>query len=273
MNSSETWHRLTDDGKLKFAPVFSSAEQVVYAVHENPNMVALKAISLKDGSQQLLHPSLTASQFDPAFSRDGRYHCFIKSGPNPQLVLVLQDRETGQESVVIPEGGQRATARNPSISAGRKRVAFTFSATGGQQIASVDMQGRDLKRLTASPGLNATPDFSPDGETIAFSSSRDGPFEIYLMSAEGENVRRLTNSPGLDLRPRWSPQGGQIAFTSNRDGNYEVYVMNSDGSGLRRVTNHPERDDYPTWHPDGKHLLIVSERRGKSDLYLIEMPE
>jgi TolB protein len=264
--------RLTTDGKLKSAPVFAGSQEIVFSVHESPNLVALKRLKLKHGTQERLHPSLTAHQFDPAFSPDGRYHCFALSAASPQLVLVIQDTKEKTEATFRPRDA-RAVVRGPSVSPDGRRVVFSLSDVGGYQIASVNVQGKDLKTLTTSAGLNTSPAFSPDGKRIAFSSSRDGDLEIYVMEAGGSNVRRLTRSPGLDTRPAWSPDGKRIAFTSNRDGNYEVYVMNADGSGPRNVTNRPGKDDYAAWHPDGNRLAIVSDRGGKSDLYLIDVCE
>lgn len=263
--------RLTDDGKRKLAPVFITPREIAVAVHESPNLVAIQRLRLDDGSQDRLHPFLTAHQFDPAFSRDGRYHAFALSSTSPQLVLVIQDVREKQEYVFRPREA-RATARSPTFSPDGSRLAFSLSDVNGHQIASVNLQGEDLKLLTRSVELNTAPAFSPDGRQIAFSSSRDGDFEIYLMDADGGNVRRVTQSPGLDTRPAWSPDGQQIAFTSNRDGHYQIYVMDADGSRLRRLRDDPGRDDYATWHPDGKHLLVVSDRGGKSDLYLLEPP-
>jgi TolB protein len=260
------------DGKLKSAPVFAGSQEIVFSVHEAPNLVALKRLKLKEGTQEVVHPAVKAHQFDPAFSADGRYHCFAMSSTSPQLVLVIQDSKDKTEAVFRPRDA-RAVVRNPSISPDGQRVAFSLSDAGGHRIASVNLRGQDLKTLAASVGMNAAPAYSPDGKRIAFSSSRDGDFEIYVMDADGGNVRRLTNSPGMDTRPVWSPDGKRIAFTSNRDGNYEIYVMNADGSAPRRATTHQGKDDYPVWHPDGKKLLIVSERGGKSDLYLIGVPE
>ena len=90
--------RLTTDGTLRFSPVFNGLHEVVFAVHDQPNLVAIKLLKLKDGSQERLHPSLTAHQFDPAFSADGRYHCFCLSANSPQMVLVIQDKD--RKSVV-----------------------------------------------------------------------------------------------------------------------------------------------------------------------------
>jgi Tol biopolymer transport system component len=262
--------RLTHDGKLKLAPVFiASGTEIVFAVHESPNLVALKRLKLSDGSEERLHPEVAAHQFDAAFSPDGRFHAYAMSATSPQLVLVIQDTAEKKQSIFRPQDA-RATARYPTIAPDGSRVVFSLSDVGGQQIASVNVQGQDLKRLTQSTGMNSWPAFSPDGRQIAFGSSRDGELDLFIMDADGNDVRRLSSGPGRDMHPAWSPDGKRIAFTSTRDGDYEIYVMNADGSGQRNLTNHPGRDDFPAWHPDGRRILFVSDRDGRSDLYLVD---
>lgn len=268
--------RLTRDGKLKFAPVFSGPDEVVYVVHEAPNQVVLQRVRLPHGAPERVHPGMAEHQLDPAYSADGRYHAFVRSASSPQLLLILQDLKEKREARVVPQDA-RAVARCPTIAPRGDRVAFHLSDSGGQQIASTDLRPestrRDLRRLTAASGIYGWPRYSPDGRQIAFASSMHGDFEIYVMDADGANLRRLTRSPGLDIRPAWSPDGTCIAFTSNRDGRYEIYVMDRDGGGTRRVTDHPERDDYALWYPDGRSLLTVSERAGRFDLYRHPLPE
>ncbi len=269
---SDAPRRLTRDGKLKLTPVFAAGgRDIVFAEHESPNLVALRRLSLADGSEERLHPTLRAHQFDPAFSADGRYHCYAMSATSPQLVLVLQDLTEKKQSTFQPQDS-RATARYPSIAPDGTRVVFSLSDVGGQQIAAVNMQGQELTRLTQSAGMNDWPAFSPDGRQICFGSSRDGDLELYVMNADGSAVRRLTRSPGRDVRPAWCPDGKRIAFSSTRDGNHEIYVMSADGSGQRNITNHPARDDFPAWHPDGRGLVFVSDRDGGSDLYWVDVP-
>jgi TolB protein len=264
--------RLTTDGTLKLAPVFiDKGDEIVFATHEAPNLVAVVRLKLSDGSRRRMHPTVVNHQFDPAFSRDGRLHAYARSSTSPQTVLVIQDTQEKKESVFRPRES-RATVRNPSFAPDGSRVVFSLSDIGGHQINSVSPQAQDLKRLTDAAGMNAWPAYSPDSRTIAFGSSRSGDFEIYVMNADGSGIQRLTRSPGLDVRPAWSPDGTRIAFTSNRDGNYEIYVMNSDGSNPRNATAHPARDDHPAWHPDGR-LLFVSDRDGGSDLYLDVLPQ
>ncbi len=262
--------RITRDGQRKLAPVILSADEVVCAVHESPNLVALMRYNLQDGTRERLHSAATAHQFDPAFSRDGGFHAYTLSASSPQLVLVIQDRRDQTEVMFKPREA-RAVARSPSFTADSSRIVFSLSDVSGHQIASVNLRGVDLQLLTQSTGMNVTPACSPDGRRIAFSSSRDGDFDIYTMATDGGDLRRLTASAGLDTQPVWSPDGRQIAFTSNRDGNHEIYVMDADGSRLRRLTDNPEKDSDATWRPDGAEVLLVSERDGASDLYLLSV--
>ena len=264
--------RITVDGTLKIAPVFiGKGEELAFATHEQPTMVSIERLRLSDGTRRREHPTVTSHQFDPAYSRDGRFHAYAMSATAPQMVLVIQDLRDKKEAVYRPRES-RATARNPSIAPDGSRVIFSQSDLGGHQIVAVSPNGENVKPLTASPGMNAWPSYSPDGREIVFGSSRNGDLEIYLMDANGDNVRRLTRSPGLDARPSWSPDGTKIAFTSNRDGNYEIYVMNRDGSDARNVTSSTSRDDFASWHPDGHRIVFVSDRDGGSDLYTIDVP-
>lgn len=263
--------RLTRDGALKISPVFADrGNSVVYSVHEEPNKVSLMRLRLADGQLERVDAALTAHQLDPDLSPDGRYLCFVLSYTSPQSILVVRDLKAGTEARFIPTEA-RGTVRNPKIATDQQRIVFTLSDPPGQQIASVDMLGTNLKRLTESNVANAWPAISPDGQQIAFCSSRTGSYQIQIMNADGSQVRALTDHRLRNMRPSWSPDGRQIAFVSARDGNLEIYTIHVDGTHLRRVTNHPDRDDFPIWHPDGRRLLVVSERDGDCDLYLFDV--
>jgi TolB protein len=263
--------RITNDGAFKFAPVFvKNGTEIIYSVHDEPTRVSLMRLSLPDKRLERVDASNPAHQFDADVSSDGRYLCFSLTYTSPQSILVIRDLKEGKEFRFIPRDA-RASVRAPKISPDQQRVVFTLSDDGGQQIAAVDMQAANLRRLTESRGLNVTPAISPDSRQIAFCSSRDGSLHLYVMNGDGSAIRQLTDHRLRDMRPAWAPDGKQLAFTSARDDNLEVYVIGSDGANLRRITDHPERDDFPVWHPNGQQLLVVSERDGDSDLYLIDV--
>ncbi|HVX59490.1 MAG TPA: hypothetical protein VHC19_02780 [Pirellulales bacterium] len=263
--------RLTTDGRLKRDPVFiSRGAELVFTVLEKADQTSLIKLRLADGVQERLNPKATTSEFEAAFSADGRYCAFVQNRGNLSLQLVIRDTLEDKEAIFDPGGGF-AGMRHPTFAPDASRVVVSNPGKGGKQLLVVGLDGRRGQELTEGESLNFWPAFSPDGKQIAFGSSRDGDFDLYLMSADGSDVKRLVQSPGRDMRPAWSPDGRRIAFTSARDGNPEIYLMNVDGSGLRRLTDSPEQDDFPAWHPDGRRLAFVSERAGKFDLYLLDV--
>jgi TolB protein len=262
--------RLTTDGRQKFDPVFvRGGEEIVFTMLDSPTRTSLMRLKLADGSVERLHKDANTAEFEPAFSPDGRYYCFVQNRGNLNLKLVIRDTTQNKDALFDPGGGF-AGMRHPTIAPDNSRIVFSIADATGQQLYVVDMQGQNKKTLTKE-SLNHWPGFSPDGKQIVFGSSRDGDFDLYVMNADGGNVRRITKSVGLDMRPRWSPDGKRIAFTSNRDGNYKIYMMDADGGNLQRITHNDDRDDFAAWHPDGKRLAMVCERAGKSDLYLVEV--
>jgi Tol biopolymer transport system component len=260
--------RVTHDGRLKRDLRFvEGGRAVVYAVVESPTITSLMRVEMRAGTPTRLHPMAATSQIEPAFSPDGRFRAWVEFRGVTNVKLLLRDLLENREALFDP-GSDRAHLGSPAIAPDGSRVAFSLPQSSGQQIVSVDMQGRDKRNLTDTAGINDWPVYSPDGSQIAFGSSRDGDFEIYIMGADGSGARRLTENPGIDMRPAWSPDGTRIAFTSGRDGNYELYTVSARGGGLTRLTSHPERDDYPQWHPAGGQLAWIAERDGEFDVYL-----
>jgi Tol biopolymer transport system component len=264
--------RLTIDGRLKMDPVFiSGGTELVFTVLEKADQTSLIKLRLADGAQERFNPKATTSEFEAAFSRDGRYCSYVQNRGNLSLRLVIRDLLNKTESIFDPGGGF-AGMRHPTFALDSSGLVVSNPGSGGQQLLAIGLDGRRGKELTQGESLNCWPAFSPNGKQIAFGSSRGGDFDLYLMDADGSNVSRIVASPGRDMRPAWSPDGRRLAFTSARDGNPEIYVINVDGSGLVRLTENPEQDDFAAWHPDGRRLAFMSERAGKFDLYLSDVP-
>jgi tricorn protease len=88
--------------------------------------------------------------------------------------------------------------------------------------------GGEAFRLTAHPGLELFPKFSPDGEWIAFTGQYDGDEQVYVIPSKGGIPRKLTYYPARGpLAPRWgydnqvygwTRDGKAVLFRSLRDG-------------------------------------------------------
>jgi tricorn protease len=108
-----------------------------------------------------------------------------------------------------------------------------FSYAG--DLWSVPREGGEAKRLTAGPGVETDPVFSPDGSLIAFTGEYDGNVDVFVMPASGGVPRRLTYHPGQDAAVGWTPDGKRVLFVSSRaipnDG-ARLYTLPVEGGGL-----------------------------------------
>ncbi|QYO68935.1 PD40 domain-containing protein [Leptolyngbya sp. 7M] len=102
------------------------------------------------------------------------------------------------------------------------RVVFSY----GGDLWTTAANGGTAVRLTAHPGVETFPKFSPDGRWIAFTGQYDGDEQVYVMPAGGGEPRQLTFYPSRGpLAPRWGydnqvygwTRDGKIFFRSLRD--------------------------------------------------------
>ena len=104
------------------------------------------------------------------------------------------------------------------------KIVFVY---GGDLWLASSSDG-EAHRVTAHPGRELFPKFSPDGKWIAFTGQFDGNFNVYVMPAEGGQPRQLTFYQGAPepLNDRmgihnevltWTPDSKRILFLSRRD--------------------------------------------------------
>jgi tricorn protease len=117
------------------------------------------------------------------------------------LLLACAPRTFAQETRLM---------RYPDVS--RDHIVFTYAG----DLWIVPRAGGQARRLTAHPGDEIFPKFSPDGKQIAFTGDYDGNVDVYVMPSDGGEPRRLTYHPAADNVLGWTPDGKRILFRSNR---------------------------------------------------------
>jgi Tol biopolymer transport system component/DNA-binding winged helix-turn-helix (wHTH) protein len=128
----------------------------------------------------------------------------------------------------------------------------------------LDAQAVTPVPLTAYPGLEVCPTFSPDGSQIAFAWNGDPEsgskgFDLYAKVIGSENLLRLTHHPSEVLCPAWSPDGAQIAFYRRSGAETSVQVLPALGGPERKLlsAHDPAAISPPiVWSPDGKWIAF-----------------
>ncbi|MEM7584234.1 MAG: S41 family peptidase [Acidobacteriota bacterium] len=181
----------------------------------------------------------------------------MPSRVNQIASLVLSFALLGAASV----SAQTKLLRFPDIS--DDKVVFCYAG----DIWTAPVAGGTATRLTAHPGQELFPKFSPDGQWIAFTGQYEGDEQVYVVSAEGGVPKRLTYYPARGpLAPRhgfdhqiygWSVDGSEVLFRSFRDAGgaaeTNLYTISVEG-GL------PTRLPMPTagggdFSPDGSKMV------------------
>ncbi len=143
------------------------------------------------------------------------------------------------------------------------QVVFCYAG----DIWKASIKGGTALRLTAHPGVEVFPRFSPDGKWIAFTGQYDGDEQVYVMPADGGTPKKLTYYPAEGpLSPRWgydnivygwTPDGSSILFRSLRYGYTEhpgqLYTVDKDGGPA--VALPMPRAGAGDFSPDGKRLV------------------
>jgi len=189
------------------------------------------------------------------------------------------------------------------ISPDGKRVAYVVRTVDREKntyrsgIWLVPFEGGAGTRLTAGPGQDALPRWSPDGRSLAFASDRAAtsddpkkrkPKNVFVLSLDGGEARQLTTGEEDCGELAWSPDGKRLAFTRKDakpkdakdddirvwdklryktdegfllDGRRKrVWIIDVGSGEARRLTDGDWDDGAPSWSPDGSLIALVSNR-------------
>ena len=123
--------------------------------------------------------------------------------------------------------------------------------------AETDTEVR-VSPLTADPGDERDPSFSPDGSQVAFAwNAIGGSPDIYVRLIGPGDPIRLTNTPDDQRMPMWSPDGRWIAFARTGVGGEGLVLIPALGGPERTLVNEPT-SRYSSWTPDSQHVLFCS---------------
>ena len=223
-----------------------------------------------DGANQPAVANQGSISLSPRISPDSSRVAFSSVTSAGGWQIQMFSLELGR-SVTFPRFG--GTNVSPAWAPDGNRIAFSSSQSGDPEIYVADNSGRNLKRVTNSPGPDVSPSWNPKtGSQIAFVSGRSGLPQVYTMEADGTNVQKMTDQ-GYAVSPAWSPNGQFLAFSWMRKygpgapGAQDIYIMDIVSKQWVQLTHDGGRNDFPAWSPDGRHLVFQSTRSGSEQLW------
>jgi len=130
--------------------------------------------------------------------------------------------------------------------------------------------GGAATRLTANPGRDLMPRFSPDGRWIAFSGEYQGNRDVYVIPAAGGEARRLTFTSDIveeaplrwgpnNLVITWTPDSQSIIFLSRREawnGWFGRHFSVPVAGGLAQPLP-LDRGGFMSYSPDGQQIAYT----------------
>ena len=260
------------------------AQQATLAVEGETNLKNIKQLTF-GGENAEAYWSFDGKQLIFQSKRDGRgcdqIYKMNADGSNVRMVSNGEGRTTcsyfmkGGKKVLYASthGGGKDCPPNPDFSQG-----YVWAIYPEYDIYTSTPEGKNIKKLTDTPGYDAEATVSPDGKKIIFTSERDGDLELYSMDANGKNVKRLTNELGYDGGAFYSPDSKMIVYRASHPTTeaeikrykdllaqhlivpttFEVWTMNADGSNKRQVTKLNAASFAPYFTPDGKRIIFCT---------------
>lgn len=89
-------------------------------------------------------------------------------------------------------------------------MLFTASMHGNPEIYQMNLNTRQVKRMTNDSAIDTEARYAPDGKSFIFTSDRGGSPQIYRYSFDDGSVKRLTFRGAFNARGTLSADGKRL---------------------------------------------------------------
>jgi Tol biopolymer transport system component len=128
-----------------------------------------------------------------------------------------------------------------------------------QQLAWLDLSGKEIGTVGDPVSAVSQASLSPDGRRAAVQRRVAGNIDIYLLETARAGLNRFTVDAADDIFPIWSPDGGRIVFSSTRKRGLDLYLKSASGTGTDELLlETPQIKAASSWSQDGRFLLYLS---------------
>lgn len=212
----------------------------------------------------------------PSMSYDGKYlvYSVIGNDKKRNVNLYLMNMKTREAEIISQKDGINSGA---VFLANGRSIALTLTNSGNAEIYEMDLESKNLRKITSHFSSDVDPSITADGTLMAFLSDRPGKAMIYTLDPRGteQNVKRISFVGQFNATPRFSPDGKEIVFSSWLDNSFDLFRISAQGEGLSRLTKDFGSNEDPTYSNDGEFIAFTSQRvlsRTKADqnIYIMD---
>jgi Tol biopolymer transport system component len=230
---------------------------------------------------------------NPDFSGDGQRVIYTRYFTTTFDYGLEVSKVDGTEPQVVSQGVQVLKAQMPSFCSKSNEVAFvglpldirgvegSDEAAIPYQVFILNLDTKELKRLTNDKARYTAPAFSPDCLRIAavrdeLTGVNAGP-DIVVLEVPTLTQTPITRDLGNfnESTPKWSPDGSKLvyaAYTKGQPQNNDIIITQSNGEGTPTLpVRDPSDDKNPVFSPDGRYIAFSSNRSGSYNIYVLDL--
>src|SRR5947208_16087396 len=185
------------------------------------------------------------------------------------LVTLVMSVAAQKRAITIDDYLALKSVGNPQVSPDGKWVAYTVTEQslkdnrGSTRIWLADVASGSARQLTAGPGSDRQPRWSPDGRTLAFVSTRESGAQLWLLSmgGAGGEARRVSSLADGVSDPVWLPDGTGVLVASDIKwpADQEIDRRNGDYATEARIWTELMWRHWDDWRAGKRqHLFLVS---------------
>ncbi len=162
---------------------------------------------------------------------------------------------------------------DPRLSPDGRRVAVHIVEEGRENFV-IDLDRGTLMRLTADPGEDETPIWTPDGKWVVYTSTRaDHARAIFRRMADGSSGEELLwSGTGHVHLGGFTPDGRMLVLTIMEESNSNLATLSVGDKELRPLVIDQFNKTEPALSPDGRWLAYVSDETGRPEVYVQAFP-
>ncbi len=222
---------------ISFSP---DGRKIAFAAKSGPRD-AIYIVDVKSGKIKKHKLDLDGA-FTTAWSPDGSKIAFVgnKNETSDIYIFDLNTRKISQVTNDIFSDDQ------PSWSPDSRKIVFVSDRKGylspsqipddfrmsqfdfeKRDIYIVDVQTKEIERITNTPWEEANPQFSPDGNRIAYTADKNGIFNLFIHELATGRDYPVTNIISGVLQANWDKNANKMVFTTFFEGGFDIYMLNN----------------------------------------------